>query len=422
MDGGPLEAVVWVGVMLLTASLVATLGAQRRSRRRVENELAVAERHLRMAATAAGMGLWMHDLSQGAFWANNEHLAILGIAGNEVPDLAAHLDLVHPDDREDLAAEIEHAMASGGEYAVRHRIVMRDGSVRWVASHGSVHLDRQGEPASVRGTTFDITPRMHADVDADLHRNELARLSRVAMLGQLSGSIAHELNQPLTAILSNAQAALRFTSAAQVDLEGIKEILRDIVADDRRAGDVIRRLRTLFERGEATREAVDAERLVRDVVRMLRSDFISRNVTLTLDLAQGLPSVHADPVQLQQVLLNLIVNACDAMAGAGSTARSLLIAASLRPSGEVAISVVDDGPGIPPERLERIFEAFESTKPLGIGLGLAISRSIITAHGGRLWCTNNAARGATFTFTIPAYDVDRVAYAREATGDGMRRA
>ena len=422
MDGGPVEAVVWVGVMLLTATLVVTLGAQRRSRRRVESELAVAEQHLRMAASAAGMGLWVHDLSEGAFWSNNEHLAILGIAGNERPDLADHLDLVHPDDRGEVAAEIARAMSGGGEYALRHRIVLRDGSVRWVASHGSVQVDRQGRPTSVRGATFDITPRMRSEVDADVHRNELARLSRVAMLGQLSGSIAHELNQPLTAILSNAQAALRFTSAAPVDLEGIKEILRDIVADDRRAGDVIRRLRTLFERGEATREAVDAERLVRDVVRMLRSDFISRNVTVTLDLAQGLPAVEGDPVQLQQVLLNLIVNACDAMAASGSTARSLLIAASLRPSDEVAISVVDDGPGFPPERLERIFDAFESSKPLGIGLGLAISRSIVAAHGGRLWCTNNAARGATFTFTIPAHVVERVAYAREAAGDGMRRA
>src|SRR4029453_8831094 len=130
MDGGPLEAVAWIGVMLLTATLVMTLGAQRRRRRRAESELAVAERHLRMAATSAGIGLWVRDLSEGgAFWSNNEHLAILGIAGNEVPDLADHLDLVHPDDRLQVAAEIERAMRSGGEYAVRHRIVLRDGTI-----------------------------------------------------------------------------------------------------------------------------------------------------------------------------------------------------------------------------------------------------------------------------------------------------
>jgi signal transduction histidine kinase len=422
MNAGPLEAVAWVAVMLLAATLVITLGAQHRRRRRAESELAVAERHLRMAATAGGIGLWVRDLEQGVYWSNNEHRAILGIDGSETPDLAGHLDRVHEDDRAQVAAEIQRAMRDGGEYSVRHRIVLRDGTERWVASHGSVQLDRQGNPASVRGATFDVSPRVRSELDAEVHRNELARLSRVAMLGQLSGSIAHELNQPLTAILSNAQAALRFTNAAQVDLEGIKEILRDIVADDRRAGDVIRRLRTLFERGEAKREAVDAEKLIREVVRMLRSDFISRNVTVTLDLAHGLPKVQADPVQLQQVLLNLIVNACDAMGASGSNARSLLIAAAPRAAGQVSISVVDDGPGIPPERLERIFEAFESSKPLGIGLGLAISRSIVTAHGGRLWCTNNVGRGATFTFTIPASDAERVAGVRELTGDAMRRA
>jgi two-component system sensor kinase FixL len=164
---------------------------------------------------------------------------------------------------------------------------------------------------------------------------------------------------------------------------------------------VIWRLRALFERGEAKSEPVDAERLVREVVRMLRSDFIGRNVTVTLDLARALPPVHGDPVQLQQVLLNLMVNAGEAMAHSERTSRALLIRSRLNEQREIEIAVVDSGPGIAPERIDKIFEPFESGKPGGIGLGLAISRNIVSAHGGRLWCTNNAWRGATFTFTIP---------------------
>jgi PAS domain S-box-containing protein len=401
-EADPWQLVASVSLALVLASLVTAFALEHRNRRRADAELLGTEQLLRMAAAAAGVGLWMRDLVRDRPWANDAHRAILGIAAADVPDLPKRLDLVHPDDRGAVAAAIDAARERGSEYAVRHRIVRGDGELRWVASHGSVRLDGRGKPASMWGVTSDITAPVRAELDAEVNRNELAHLSRVAMLGQLSGSIAHELNQPLTAILSNAQAALRFTSKPPVDLETLREILRDIVADDQRAGEIIWRLRALFERGEAKSEPIMTATLVRDVVRMLRSELISRNVSVTIELDPTLPAVHGDPVQLQQVLLNLIYNACEAMATSERWARWLVVRATAPNQDEVAISVVDGGPGVPPDRLEKIFEPFVSSKPLGIGLGLVISRSIVAAHGGRLWCSNNNGGGATFTFTIPS--------------------
>ena len=401
-EADPWHVVASLSLALVLASLVTAFALEHRNRRRADAELLGTEQLLRMTAAAAGVGLWMRDLARDRPWANDAHRAILGIAPDDVPDLPKRLDLVHPDDRGAVTAAIDAARERGGEYAVRHRILRGDGEVRWVASHGSVRLDGRGKPSSMWGVTSDITAPVRAELDAEVNRNELAHLSRVAMLGQLSGSIAHELNQPLTAILSNAQAALRFTSAASVDLETLREILRDIVADDQRAGEIIWRLRALFERGESKSEPIITGTLVRDVVRMLRSELISRNVSVTLELDPTLPAVHGDPVQLQQVLLNLIYNACEAMASSERWARWLVVRAAAPTKGEVAVSVVDGGPGIPPDRVEKIFEPFVSSKPLGIGLGHVISRSIVAAHGGRLWCKNNDGRGATFTFTIPS--------------------
>ena len=400
-EADPWHVVASLSLALVIASLVTAFALEHRNRRRIDAELLGTEQLLRMAAAAAGVGLWMRDLKRDRPWANDAHRAILGIASEDVPDLPQRLDLVHPDDRAAVAAAIGAARERGGDYALRHRIVRSDGEVRWVASHGNVRLDRRGKPASMWGVTSDITAPVRAELDAEVNRNELAHLSRVAMLGQLSGSIAHELNQPLTAILSNAQAALRFASAPAVDLETLREILRDIVADDQRAGEIIWRLRALFERGESKSEPIVVGTLVRDVVRMLRSELISRNVSVTLELDPMLPAVHGDPVQLQQVLLNLIYNACEAMAHSERWARWLVIRATAASDGEVAIAVVDGGPGIPQARIEKIFEPFVSSKALGIGLGLVISRNIVSAHGGRIWCQNNDVRGATFTFTIP---------------------
>jgi two-component system sensor kinase FixL len=229
------------------------------------------------------------------------------------------------------------------------------------------------------------------------------------MLGELSGSMAHELNQPLTAILSNAQAAQRFLADDQPDLSELRDILGDIVAQDKRAGEVIRRLRLLLKKGEVQQQPLSVNEVVLEVLRLVRSDLVNQNFTARTDLAPGLPQVHGDGVQLQQVLLNLVMNACDAMAGAATDARQLTIRNDRSQDGSVRVSVVDCGPGIAPEKLEQVFESFYTTKAQGMGLGLAVCRSIVTAHNGKLWATNNPGRGAAFHFTLPVSDKGQVA-------------
>jgi C4-dicarboxylate-specific signal transduction histidine kinase len=388
-------------LVALQAGLIVALLWQLRERRRVEQALSQALDNVRLATSATGVGLWLHDLGRGQSWANAEHRATLGLADDAAPDPQSQMQLVHPEDRALVGTVIERAMVRGGDYDVQYRIVSPAGMVRWIASRGSVELDGHGKPRYLRGATIDVSGRVRADMDAKTLRKEVAHLSRVAMLGQLSGSIAHELNQPLTAILSNAQAALRFMQAKSVDMQALEETLHDIVADDQRAGDIIRRLRSLFQRGESRSEAMSVNTLVSDVVALLRSDLVSRNVAISTELGAGLAPVQGDRVQLQQVLFNLVFNACEAMTDLPAAARTLLVRTAPLGDHSVVVSVVDAGPGVAPDQLKRIFEPFVSTKPLGIGLGLVISSSIVNAHGGRLWCTNNEGRGATFSFTLP---------------------
>lgn len=242
------------------------------------------------------------------FWANPQQFALLGIDASGPYDLERFLDAVHADDRGPVREAIARAMQSGGEYDVRYRVPLANGGMRWVTARGRGEVDARGRPVRMRGVTADDTARVEAGIEARRHENELAHLSRVAMLGQLSGSLAHELNQPLTAILSNAQAGLRFLKADVADLQEIREILIDIVVDDQRAGNIIRRLRALFERGEANREPLDLNEFVREILRLLHSDLVSRNISISTNLEPGLPLVNGDRVQLQQLLLNLAVN------------------------------------------------------------------------------------------------------------------
>jgi PAS domain S-box-containing protein len=254
---------------------------------------------------------------------------------------------------------------------------------------------RTADTEFVLASVVDITERKRAELEAAQQRSELTHLSRVASLGQLSGSLAHELNQPLGTILSNAQAALRMLSADAPDFQELRETLTDIVAEDRRAGDVIRRLRGLLKRGEIRLLPLDVNELIGEVIHLLRSDLIARGVSVRTALANGLAWIDGDSVELQQVLLNLILNAGESMAELPAGDRILTIFTGTA-DGKVRVSLEDRGCGLPGESAARIFEPFFTTKSQGLGLGLSICRSIVAAHRGRLWAEPNPGRGTTF--------------------------
>jgi two-component system sensor kinase FixL len=262
----------------------------------------------------------------------------------------------------------------------------------------------------VLASIVDITERKLAELEAARQRHDLAHLSRVTTLGELSSSLAHELTHPLTAILSNAQAAQRFLAVDHVDLDEVREILNDIVTQDQRAGEVIHGLRLLLKKGEPQEycDDVDLNEVILDVVKLMHGDLINRNVNVDTDLAQNLPAVTGDRVQLQQVLLNLMLNGCEAMADHNSSERRLLIASQWE-SGAVRVSVTDRGGGIPQEKMEQVFERFFTTKKEGMGLGLSVCHTIINAHRGKIWATNNGGCGATFHFCLPIVGVGKQA-------------
>jgi two-component system sensor kinase FixL len=264
--------------------------------------------------------------------------------------------------------------------------------------------DDGGKVSYYDGILEDITELRQAKKEAQKRREEIAHLGRVATMGELSASLAHELNQPLTAILSNAQAALRFIDDDSPDLAEIRDILNDIVADDRRAGKVIRRLRSLFRKGEFEKVAVNMNDLIHEVVSLINAEAMIRNVSIETKLNRSLAPVLGDRIHLQQVIINFILNASEAMTDSDDAPREIIISTSKADKKMVKVGIRDSGSGIMEDKLDQIIEPFYTTKPEGMGMGLSINRSIIDAHSGRFWAENNPDRGATFYFTLPIHE------------------
>jgi two-component system sensor kinase FixL len=383
------------------------------------HELELSDERLNLAADSADLGLWEWDLSKDEIWVTPKHRVQLGFP---VSGRITFEDLIsrwHADDRDKVRQVLRNAIENGKDYDAEFRRVLADGSVRWIAARGRVFADKQGKPRRLLGISMDITARKEAELQAARQRHDLAHLARVNALGELSSSLAHELTHPITAILSNAQAAQRFLDADDVDLNEVREILNDIVTEDQRAGEVIHRLRRLLRKGEPQKHSddIDLNEVIRDVLRLMRSDLINQNVTVDTDFAQNLPPVPGDRIQLQQVLLNLLLNACEALADCEPSERRLLIACKSETS-TVQVSVTDRGRGIPGGKPEQVFARFFTTKKEGMGLGLSICRTIINAHQGEIWATNNSDHGATFHFTLPIVTSDALSGASSKVLDG----
>jgi PAS domain S-box-containing protein len=383
--------------MLRTAQLAQQLEAS-------EADLRETRERLELAANAAELGMWMWDIIHNDIWITDKGRALFGFEPSEKLDFDRFRSRLHPEDRESVLKAVQNSLRTGSEYQSEHRVVLPNGKMRWIAGRGHVEFNGNRQPVRMRGASLDITKRKQAELEAARQRNEMVHLSRVTMLGELSGSIAHELNLPLSAILSNAQAGQRVLANGHADLTELREILNDIVSEDKRAGEVIRHLRLWLKKGEVHQRSLHINKVVQDVLKLIHSDLVNQKVAVNCELAQNLPDVTGDPVQLQQVLVNLVVNACDAMADCNTPERRLLIRTGTENgngNGAVLVSVTDRGGSIPEEKMEQIFEPFFTTKAKGMGLGLSVCHSIIAAHRGKLWATNNAHCGATLHFSLP---------------------
>ncbi len=376
-------------------------------RKRTEEALRANEARLAAGTELAGLGYYEVDFGVRACFVDERFEEICGVLAGSYQDLRpleVWMERLHPDDRQRVLDERQKLQDGRlDRLSIEYRYLHPVAGPKWLQHLGGVATrNASGRAVRTFGVVRDVTGRKQAEAELLRQRVELAHLSRVVMLGELSGSMAHELNQPLTAILSNAQAAQRFLAEDQADLNEVRDILADIVAEDKRAGEIIQRLRLLLKKGEVQNQPLSVNEVVLDVLRLMRSDLVNQDFTAQTELAPDLPVVHGDRVQLQQVLVNLVMNACEAMASAEGDARQFTIRTDRSEDGSVRLAVADCGPGIAPDKLEQIFDSFYTTKPQGMGLGLAVCRTIITAHGGSLWAANNPERGARLCFTLPA--------------------
>ena len=370
---------------------------------RTRSEIALRESQQRytLATAAGGVGVWDANLATGELYVGPELKAALGYANDEIPNLAsAWTRLVHPADFDDVKSRVSahlHEASVGVE--VEHRLLHKDGTVRWFLTKGEITDRVNGHGVRMTGTYTDVTQRRRTERALKQANAALARRGRITALGELTAGIAHEVNQPLCAIVANANACLRWldTAAPDADLRGA---LNDVVQDSHRASEIIRRTRDLFSNRPARKTPLNLNHAIRDIVEFGRLRLQRTAIVLEMSLDESLPLVSGDELQIQQVLLNLISNAEDAVRGL--TNGGAVISVQSEPRKDMAmVSVCDTGKGFSRADGSRIFEPFYTTKPTGMGVGLAISRSIIKSHGGTLWAASNPKGGATFSFTIP---------------------
>jgi two-component system sensor kinase FixL len=375
------------------------------ARKESEAQLQRSEAELRLAQELANLGNYvMHAGSGGHDYYSPQLHRILGVEMGG-PSIAREEYLngwVHPADRKRVAEAFGRMDSGPTPLDIEYQVVLRDGSVRHLHHLAQAVLDEAGQVVKYIGTIHDITDRRKAEDDARVLQERLTHFSRLSTMGEMAAGLAHEINQPLSAIATYARACQRLMVQPDADANDVIAALEQINAQALRAGEVIRRLRNFVKNREVKREPVDCARLLEDLSTLAETDARLHNIRLRLDCEESLPTVYADPIQLQQVVLNLVRNAIDAMAESPEDRREVVLSTRLDADGEVEITVADRGTGLAPEATEHLFNPFFTTKASGTGLGLAISRSIVRAHGGRLWHTPNDGCGVRFHFTLPA--------------------
>ena len=359
--------------------------------------------YLAEAEKLSHTGCWARNTKTGELFWSEEEWRIFGLdpATTKI-SYEVFLSLVHPDDRSSLDEASKRAVHEEKTYDIPFRAVLRDGTIKHLHSVGRPVFKESGEVVEYIGVTTDETERIRATAAVYEAQAELARIARLTTMGELTASIAHEINQPLAAVIASGTAALRWLDRPIPDLEEATEALKNIISEGNRASEVIERIRAFLKHRTPEYVGFDINELIREVLGLTQSVLRSRNIAVQTHLPAELPHVLGDRVQLQQVIMNLVMNGADAMSSVTDWPRVLCISSQLNELGGVLISVKDSGTGIDEAIRHRIFEPLFTTKSTGMGMGLSICRSIVEAHGGRLWASAAALHGTDFQFTVPS--------------------
>jgi PAS domain S-box-containing protein len=357
---------------------------------------------LRLAIDTIPGLVWSALPDGSAEFLNQRWLEYTGLSLKEGLDWGGKV-AVHPEDLARFMDEWKIALAEGKPLESEARLRRADGEYRWLLIRAVPLHGETGKVVKWYGASADIEDRKRAEETLRKAQSELAHVTRVTTMGELAASIAHEVNQPLSAIVNNGSACMRWLNGVAPNLDEAREATRRIIRDGNRAGEIIARIRALLRKTGAEKARLDINQTIREVSTLMRNEAAGKGVALRLELAAGLPPVLGDRVQLQQVILNLIMNGIEAMASSPARPRELLIRSRQHESDKALVAVQDSGVGLDGQQLEKLFDAFYTTKPQGLGMGLAISRSIVEDHGGQLWATPNDGPGATFQFTLLKY-------------------
>jgi len=388
--------------ILLGVSALLMLAGALQSERRAKRESVLREDQKRtsLAAQSANLGLWVWDRASGTLWATPAYRTLMGLSGDVPLTMETVLSQIHTDDLAGLRTAINSATLGEKAVEYEYRFLRKDGQLRWFRMRANATLDPDGK-RQLSGLLVDITEQRKIEAEVESQRRSLTHLTRVGMLGQLGSALAHELKQPLTAILSNAQALQRLLERGALDMVEVRAVIRDIIQDDSRAADVIRHLRSLLKKDEFRGEAMDLNEIVAQTLKLVRNDLIARRIAVSIRLHGASLPVLGDSVQLQQLLLNLVFNAVEAMVESNARGGTLTVTTNVADERAAHVAVSDTGPGVKDEILGKLFEPFVSTKMNGLGLGLSISRAIAASHQGKIWAENNPTHGATFHISIP---------------------